>query len=405
MKNKSKWFLFSSLYITQYLGFGFITVALIAVLRKNGASLTTLGIFNLLIVPYTLKFLWAPLVDKLGRYNKKGHYRSWLLGAQILMTLTLLLAIFTNPTKYLNALLIVLFVYIFACAIQDLALDALACRIFKKEERQNINGIQIAGGMVGNIIGGGLMLILYPYIQWKGAMALLAFLTFLAYLQIYLYKEPKHKLDTKSITKNAFARLITFWSNQRKWLFAIILYAVGFNFVFALLTPTLVDSGWKLPEIGFALKIFGSLVGVVSAMLIPLLIKKIGRYKSVAVSLIFQGFALLFMLPLILGDTSKITVYLFVGFYFFSFPAVMTSISTIMMDKSVNSDMPSTDYTIQNSIFLLISYIFSAISLSASDYIDNIYIVIFGSIMAMFSGIVTFYIFKKVKNDTTTYRS
>lgn len=405
MKIHSKWLLFGNLYITQYLGAGFISVTLIAILRQNGAALSTLGFLNLIVIPYTLKFLWAPLVDKIGRKNKKGHYRSWLLNTQLLMTLMLVLAIFVNPNNNLQALLIVLFIYIFGCATQDLALDALACRIFPKEERYQINGVQMAGGMMGNIIGGGIMLILYPFIQWKGALSILALLTFLAVIQIYFYKEPVHGLDKVPSIQKPFARLIQFWRGQRRWLFAIFLYAIGFNFVFALLTPLLVDGGWTLPDIGFALKIFGSIIGAMAALTVPFLFRTLKRYTAIALALIFQGISLLFMLPLTLGYTNMLFVYMFVGLYYFSFPAVLTSVSTVMMDKSSNSATPSTDYTIQNSIFVLFSYIFSAISLGISEYIPHTYIVIFGSCLAILSGIFTRYTFKTIKHESATDKS
>ena len=74
----SVWYLFSSLYITQYIGIGFISVALIAILRQQGYSLSQLAMVQLMALPAAVKFLWAPLVDSRGR-TAHSHYKNWLM--------------------------------------------------------------------------------------------------------------------------------------------------------------------------------------------------------------------------------------------------------------------------------------------------------------------------------------
>ena len=64
------------LYVTQYLGIGFITVGLTAILRDGGTSLDTLAVLNVVGLIWPIKFLWAPVID---RY---GHLRSWLFVLQ-----------------------------------------------------------------------------------------------------------------------------------------------------------------------------------------------------------------------------------------------------------------------------------------------------------------------------------
>src|SRR5690606_8655201 len=77
------------LYVTQYLGVGFITIGLIAILRDGGTSLETLGALTLIGLIWPLKVLWAPVLDRFGS-DTRGHYRSWLLVLQSGLVLTLL---------------------------------------------------------------------------------------------------------------------------------------------------------------------------------------------------------------------------------------------------------------------------------------------------------------------------
>jgi hypothetical protein len=85
------------LYVTQYLGIGFITVGLGAILRDGGTSLDTLAVVQVVGLIWPVKFLWAPLIDRYGSRHR-GHYRSWLFALQAAMVLALLALLpFTDP--------------------------------------------------------------------------------------------------------------------------------------------------------------------------------------------------------------------------------------------------------------------------------------------------------------------
>ena len=78
-----------SLYITQFVGFAFITESLIAILRQSGTSLENLGFIYMLGLFFVFRFLWAPFIDKI-KLPKVGHYKGWILLFQSFMVLVLL---------------------------------------------------------------------------------------------------------------------------------------------------------------------------------------------------------------------------------------------------------------------------------------------------------------------------
>ena len=92
--------LFFSLYWAQGLPVGFMTHALPVILRAQGVSLAHIGGFGLLMAPWAMKVLWAPLVDKFGA-KRSGHYRSWILPTQFLMIVILIILSFL-PIQSLN---------------------------------------------------------------------------------------------------------------------------------------------------------------------------------------------------------------------------------------------------------------------------------------------------------------
>ncbi|MFE8306135.1 MFS transporter, partial [Acinetobacter baumannii] len=89
-----------SLYWAQGLPVGFMTHALPVVLRAQGVSLAHIGGFGLLMAPWAIKILWAPLVDRYG-HHQAGHYRSWIIPTQIL-TIVILVILSFLPIQSLN---------------------------------------------------------------------------------------------------------------------------------------------------------------------------------------------------------------------------------------------------------------------------------------------------------------
>ncbi len=81
MSTPRKLGLLATLYLAQGLPFGFFTVALPVLMREQGLSLPDIGLTNLLSLPWALKFLWAPLVDRFAG-GRLGRRRSWILPLQ-----------------------------------------------------------------------------------------------------------------------------------------------------------------------------------------------------------------------------------------------------------------------------------------------------------------------------------
>ncbi|SCL71929.1 hypothetical protein GA0070606_5882 [Micromonospora citrea] len=101
----------TALYVTQYLGIGFITVGLTAILRDGGTSLDTLALLQVVGLVWPVKFLWAPILDRYGSRHR-GHSRSWLLVLQGGLVLALLALLpFDRPAERLGPVVAVCLAY------------------------------------------------------------------------------------------------------------------------------------------------------------------------------------------------------------------------------------------------------------------------------------------------------
>lgn len=386
MRNRQyPWFMLASIYITQYIGVAFILSATVAILRKEGVALDKLALVNLVLLPMVGKVLYAAIIDKY-RLSFKGKYRSWLILAQASMALLLVVAGVINFEQHFGWILVVMAVYVFFMSVQDVSVDGLACKLFDTESRKLANSIQFSGNLLGNIIGGGLILILYPWLQWQGALWLIAALTAISLVQIVLFNEPDktpNYVNQQHEHKNLLRDVIVFVKQQKRWFIVMALYPVGSTCGFALMNPLLVDSGWQLEDVGFATKIFGSVVGVVSAFLAMPLITKVGRIKALVSVTVVQAIALLMMVPLTLGHTGIVMVYTAITVHFIGFPAMLVISSTIIMDNAAPTPRKATFFTLQFSFASFFGFTYSAISMTVAKHIGYSAVVVGGVLFTL----------------------
>lgn len=151
--------LFAALYFGEGAPIGFLWWTLPVLLRREGVEVERIGALSaLLVLPWSLKFLWAPLVD-LAR-SPRFSLRGWIACSQAAMAATLLPVAFV-PLEASGALLPLLLAHATAAATQDVAIDALAIRHGGAGERGSLNGWMQAGMLLGRGIFGGAVLLLH----------------------------------------------------------------------------------------------------------------------------------------------------------------------------------------------------------------------------------------------------
>ncbi|XP_002739312.1 major facilitator superfamily domain-containing protein 3-like [Saccoglossus kowalevskii] len=159
------------LYFVQGIPYGFQARFLPVYLRQNRVSLTNLGFIKLLLVPWLLKVLWAPLVDRWGTKH------SWLVYSICGLAVVCLAGAFIDPNT-LPLLCVVIFLLNLCAATQDIAVDGIAISLLGEEDLGIGNTAQVVGYKFGSIIGGGLLIWLIEHIGWFGLFINLACLYF-----------------------------------------------------------------------------------------------------------------------------------------------------------------------------------------------------------------------------------
>jgi len=133
--------------------------ALQAWLSVEGIDIATIGFLSLVGLPYTFKFLWAPLMDRFELLPRLGRRRGWLVVAQLGLALTLLALSATAPKQSLQAFALLALAVAFVSASQDVVIDAYRTDLLPASERGLGSSLNVLGYRLAMIVSGGVALI------------------------------------------------------------------------------------------------------------------------------------------------------------------------------------------------------------------------------------------------------
>lgn len=374
-----RWILLFALYTSQFFPVAFFFMGLPAILRTLGMDLSQISSLYLLGFLWVLKFFWAPLVDRFS-FGRFGHYRVWLLLMQSGIVVSLcVISQLDGVAQFPRMLLLAALMTVFA-ATQDIATDAIACRLLPERDRGPGNAIQVAGGLLGVIIGGGAMLAVYDYLGWQGSILSMACLVSLAMLPILFFREHDLDIACDHSADIGLSRLISFWQRPGMgyWLLMLLVLNLGASIVFPLLHTRLVDIGWTVSAIGSLLNVIAPLISMLAAALTGLALTRLDSWRVLQLVLPLQAISILLLLPLAGGEAQHVFTIPGVVALFCMHSAASTAIITLMMSKT-EAGTEGTDFSSQHSIYLLTGFLAGAAALqlaSGFGYVNSLLIAV-----------------------------
>ncbi len=275
-----------------------LTITLLqAWLTDEGIAKSTIGLFALVGLPYSLKFLWAPIFD---RYvvNALGRRRGWLLLSQIALIIAIIGLGMTNPSlSAFNVAILALLVTFFS-ASQDIVIDAFRRESLLDEEQTLGASAYVLGYRIGALAAGAGGLILADYLSYQLVYMLMATIMLIGVMATIIADEPIQEDEPKSL-KDAIINPFTEFFNRKGYnsailiLLFILLYKVGDTMAHSLSTNFYLDIGFTKTQIGTVVKVFGLVATLIGAFLGGLISLRIGLYKSLIIFGIFQAVATL----------------------------------------------------------------------------------------------------------------
>ncbi len=298
--------LLSLLYFVQGLPFGFQSKGLKLALTAMGLSMTLITLTGLLSLPWSLKVLWGPWVDRHGN-EKFGRRKSWIVPMQVLLVISFVVAAFLPPNEHLTALLVAVFFMNVFAATQDVPVDGLAIDLLGPHELGGGNAVQVVGYKMGMIVGGSLLVAQLPRFGWRFLFFAMAGMTLLVTTVVFFVKEPRtHHGDgprPQLTWRELRERLrIAVTGPGGAWLLVFVaFYKAGESLAESVFEPFLQRvAGFPLDEVaGFGgWGMVGSLLGSVAG---GLLATRIALLRAVGWSALFRAIPLVGMWALVAG--------------------------------------------------------------------------------------------------------
>lgn len=251
----------------------------------EGVNLAAIGLFSLVSLPYSLKFIWAPLLDRFA-LPILGRRRGWLIVLQIGLLVAIALMALQQPGQALQLLAINALAIAFFSATQDIAADAYRADVLEEREMGAGAAIFVLGYRIALLTTGSLALILADQISWSAVYLLMSGVMLLGIIATLLAPEPQESVrPPASLADAVILPFRDFFQRQgllhgAMILLFIVLYKLGDAFVNNMSTPFLLQTGFTQTDIGAIQGGMGLIATIIGALAGGAILSKIGINRS-----------------------------------------------------------------------------------------------------------------------------
>ncbi|WP_244826750.1 AmpG family muropeptide MFS transporter [Caballeronia sp. TF1N1] len=254
-------------------------------LSTAGVNVKEIGLFALIGLPYTWKFVWSPLMDRfIPRFPgwRPGRRRGWMFVAQVLVMVAIGSFGFFSPAQNLWAVAAIAALVAFFSASQDIVIDAYRRELLADTEQGLGNAVHVNAYKVAGLVPGSLSLILTNVLPWKTVFLITAAFMLPGLIMTLVVKEPAiHGAPPKTLREaivEPFHEFITRngWQSALLVLGFIFLYKLGDTMATALATKFFIDVGFTLTQIGVIAKAVAFWASIAGGLIGGICLVKIG---------------------------------------------------------------------------------------------------------------------------------
>ncbi len=260
-----------------------LTISVLQVwMKEEGVDLTVIGLMALVGIPYTLKFLWAPFLDRFT-LPFLGRRRGWLFVTQIFLIVSICILGFTNPGRQPWMVALAALLVTFFSASQDIIIDAYRREDLSDDELGMGSSFYVNGYRVGMLLASGGGLILADHIPFKMVYLIMAMCLLPGIITTIFTPEPETPSGIPRSIKEAIVYpLVEYFSRKGAlWILAFILfYKIGDTMASAMTMPLYLDVGFSKTEIGAVVKIFGFWATIAGSLAGGVFMLKLGINRS-----------------------------------------------------------------------------------------------------------------------------
>ncbi|MBK2025557.1 MFS transporter [Francisella philomiragia] len=321
--------------------------------HDTGIDIKTIGLLTLVAIPYTIKYLWAPFIDKItikGFSRRKG----WILLTQICLIFLVASMSLFSPDKDPVIIAIIALLISFTSATQDISINAYQTEILEEREKALGNAISVMGYRIGMLVTSALILLFADYTNWHTAFLLTA-LFFMIAPVITLFIKENDNITPPQSYKDAFLKPFVEFFTRKSLTTALIILAILIVYKLAdaialsLNSVFFLDLGFSKTAIASVYKTTSLLASMLGLLTGGSIAYKIGIFRSFLLFSFVMAFAnLTYAVLATVGHNyplmiSSVFVDSFCG-------AMGTAILVAMIMSLVNKSFSATQFAILSSI-------------------------------------------------------
>ncbi len=273
----------------------------------SGVDLHTIGIFSLVGLPYTLKFLWSPFMDRFVP-PWLGRRRGWIIASQVILMISIAAMGFSSPKNAPWALAALALFVAFSSASQDIVVDAYRTDVLQEVERGAGAAVFVTGYRIAMLVSGALAMILSDRIGWRNTYVLMAGIMMVGVAASLAGPEPKNSVKPpRSFEEAVWGPLENFLSRRSSLLILllIVLYKIADAYAGTMTTVFLIrGAGFTPTDVGTVNKGLGLISLIVGATAGGTMMVRLGLFRSLLIFGVLQAVSLLAFIPLIWAGKS-----------------------------------------------------------------------------------------------------
>jgi len=251
-------------------------------MTDEGVDLGTIGLFALVGLPYTLKFLWAPLTDRYC-FPFFGRRRGWLITIQLALVLSIAGLGWTQPAQTPFTVAVVAWLLAFFSASQDIVIDAYRRESLADNELGLGSALYVNGYRIGMLLASGGGLIMADLIGFSMVYQFMALIMLVGILTTLFAPEPEIAAGTPATLQDAVVQpFVDYFRRHHALLILlfILLYKVGDTMASHMTIPFYLDIGFSKTEIGAVVKLFGFWATIIGSIIGGIVILRTGIYRA-----------------------------------------------------------------------------------------------------------------------------
>ncbi len=323
-----------------------------------GVDLGVIGLFVLVGLPYSLKFVWAPLMDRYTLSRALGRRRGWLIATQIAVAGVLLLMSRTDPSASTGLMAFLTVCLTFCAASQDIVADAYRRESLADEEIGFGTSLFITSYRVAMMVSGAVALGIADKLTWPLVYMLMACCMGVGVIGTFIAEEPQvAERPPRTLVEAVIEPFREFFlrngvKSALMVLGFIVLYKIGDNMASAMTIPFYLEMGYDKAEIALIGKAWGIGATIAGGLVGGLVILRIGINRSLWVFGVLQALMILGFVAVAQSPKSVVLLACVIAFENFSIGMASAAFSGFMATLT-NKSFTATQYALLTSFMSL----------------------------------------------------